>query len=185
MERLVPGSTLVLVIDVQERLAAAMPKEQMAALERSASILLEAAKVLGAKVIATEQYPQGLGPTIPSVAEKLKVLEAPRLAKTTFSACDDEAIAKAIAETDARSVVVLGMETHVCVFQTVRDLVKTPLAVYVPMDGVASRREDHRETGLSLCERAGAIRTTTESIVFDWLKQAGSDDFRAISKLVK
>jgi len=185
MERLIPGSTLVLVIDVQERLAAAMPKEQMAALERSASILLEASKVLGAKVIATEQYPQGLGPTIPSVAEKLKALEAPRLAKTTFSACDDEAIAKAIAETDARSVVVLGMETHVCVFQTVRDLVKKPLAVYVPMDGVASRREDHRETGLSLCARAGAFRTTTESIVFDWLKQAGTDEFRAISKLVK
>jgi len=185
MERLVPSSTLVLVIDVQERLAAAMPKEQMANVERSASILLEAAKLLGAKVIATEQYPQGLGPTIPSLAQKLAALQAPRLPKTTFSACDDEAIARAIAEHDVRNVVVVGMETHVCVFQTVRDLAKKPFEVYVPIDGVASRREDHRETGLVLCERAGAILTTTESIVFDWLKQAGSDEFRAISKLVK
>lgn len=185
MDRLVPGSTLVLVIDVQERLAAAMPKEQMANVERSVSILLEASKLLGAKVIATEQYPQGLGPTIPSLAAKLAALQAPRLPKTTFSACDDEAIARAIAQHDVRSAIVVGMETHVCVFQTVRDLVKKPLDVYVPIDGVASRREDHRETGLSLCERAGAICTTTESIVFDWLKQAGSDEFRAISKLVK
>lgn len=185
MERLVPSSTLVLVIDVQERLAAAMPKEQMANVERSASILLEAAKLLGAKVIATEQYPQGLGPTIPSLAQKLAALQAPRLPKTTFSACDDEAIARAIAEHDVRNVVVVGMETHVCVFQTVRDLAKKPFEVYVPIDGVASRREDHREAGLVLCERAGAILTTTESIVFDWLKQAGSDEFRAISKLVK
>lgn len=185
MERLVPGSTLVLVVDVQERLAAAMPKEQMVSLERSASILLEASKLLGAKVIATEQYPKGLGPTVPSLVEKLSALEAQRLPKTTFSACDDEAIAKAIASHDVRDVVVLGMETHVCVFQTVRDLVKKPLTVHVPIDAVASRREDHRETGLALCERAGAIRTTTESIVFDWLKQAGSDEFRAISKLLK
>lgn len=185
MERLVPGSTLVLVVDVQERLAAAMPKEQMAALERSASILLEASKLLGAKVIATEQYPQGLGPTLPSLAEKLAALEAPRLPKTTFSACDDEAIAQAIAERDVRSVIVLGMETHVCVFQTVRDLASRGVDVTVCLDGVTSRRTDHKRVGLDLCAQAGATISTAETVLFDWLVQAGTDTFRKLSKLVR
>lgn len=185
MERLVADSTLVVVVDVQERLASAMPRERMADLERSASILLEAARLLSAKVVVTEQYPRGLGPTIPKIAEQLARMDAPRFEKTEFSACDLEAFSRTCDELRPASVVVIGMEAHVCVFQTVRDLVRKGFHVYVPADGVASRRDDHREIGLSLCERAGAYPTTTESVVFDWLRKAGSDEFRAISKLIR
>lgn len=185
MERLIPESTLVVVVDVQERLASAMPTERMADLERSTSILLEAARLLGAKVIATEQYPKGLGPTVPTIADKLALLEAPRIEKTEFSACDNPAFVDRLVELSPSAVVVVGMETHVCVYQTVRDLVRRGLVVHVPVDAVASRRDDHREVGLSLCERTGAYLGTVESIVFDWLQKAGSDEFRAISRLIR
>lgn len=185
MERLVPGSTLVAVVDVQERLAAAMPRERMADLERGAGILLEAARLLGAPVLATEQYPKGLGATLPSIAEKLAALGAPRIEKTAFSACDATEFAERLAALRPKAVVVLGMETHVCVFQTVRALAARSIEVHVAVDGVASRRDDHREAGLSLCERAGAYRTTVETVVFDWLARAGSDEFRALSKLIR
>ena len=77
------------------------------------------------------------------------------------------------------------METHVCVYQTVRDLVGRGLDVHVPIDGVASRRDDHSETGLALCRAAGATITTTETIVFDWLRRASGDAFKSLSKLIR
>lgn len=185
MKRLNADSTLVVVVDVQERLAAAMPKERMADVERSAVILLEAARLLGAKIAVTEQYPKGLGPTIPPIQEKLSLIDAPKFEKMAFSAADEDGFADLLGRSKPSAIVVLGMEAHVCVFQTVRDLVQRGFPVYVPADGVASRRDDHREIGLALAERAGAYTTTTESIVFDWLRRAGSDEFRAISKLIR
>jgi nicotinamidase-related amidase len=77
------------------------------------------------------------------------------------------------------------MESHVCVYQTVRDLVLRGTPTYVPVDGVVSRREDHRETGLALAERAGAIRTTSETVVFDWLANSSRPEFREISQLIR
>lgn len=185
MDRLIADSTLVVVVDVQERLAQAMPENRMADLERGASILLEAVRLLGAKAIVTEQYPRGLGPTLPALGEKLDALGAPRIEKVEFSACDVDEFTDKVREIAPKAAVVLGMEAHVCVFQTVRDLVRMGLPVYVPIDAVVSRREDHRQTGLALCERAGAFTTTIESIVFDWLRKAGSDEFRALSKMIR
>ena len=77
------------------------------------------------------------------------------------------------------------MEAHVCVFQTARDLARRGLTVHVAADGVASRRDDHRDAGLSLCERAGAVVTTTETVVFDWLERAGSEQFKLLSKVIR
>lgn len=185
MKRLIPAQTLIVVVDVQERLAAAMPPAQMTELTRGTTILLEAARLLGAPVIATEQYKKGLGPTVPAVDEKLTALGAPRIEKTDFSACDVPAFRERLEAIAPGAAVVVGMETHVCVFQTVRQLVARGLEVYVPIDAVASRREDHRVTGLSLCERAGAAATTTETVVFDWLARAGSEEFKALSKLIR
>lgn len=185
MQRLDPKQTAVVVVDVQDRLAAAMPAEQLERVKRSARILIEAAKALGAPVLATEQYPKGLGPTLPDVGEALDGASAPRFEKVEFSACDASGFAERLKATGARSAVVLGMETHVCVYQTVRDLVARGYEVHVPIDGVASRREDHREVGLALCEKAGATRTTTETVVFDWLAKASGDAFKQISKLVR
>lgn len=185
MERLDPGTTVILVVDVQEKLAAAMPPEALATLVKNTSILLEAAKTLGVRVVASEQYPKGLGPTLPAVAEKLTAMGVTPMAKTTFDACSDLAIARALSELEPRTVVVLGMESHVCVFQTARELVKRGYATYVVSDAVASRREDNLRLGLSLCERAGAIVTGTETTVFDLLGEAGTEAFKTVSKLVR
>jgi nicotinamidase-related amidase len=185
MDRLNAHGTALLVVDVQERLAAAMPAERMETLTRNAGILIDAAAHLGVKILASEQYPKGLGGTVPAVASKLVAAGCTPIAKMSFDACGEPAIARALAATAARAVVVVGMETHVCVFQTVRELVRRGYAVHVPVDAVASRTEDNRSVGIGLCERAGAVATSTETVVFDWLERAGTDAFKVVSKLVK
>ena len=183
MQRLDPRSTLVVVVDVQERLAGAMPEADMTALLRATTILGKGAALLGGRVAVTEQYPKGLGHTLEAI--RASVGGAPVFEKLAFSAVGCEPFKALLAEVAPRAVVVVGMEAHVCVFQTVRDLVRLGVEVHVPLDGVASRREDHKRTGLALCEKAGAIVTTAETIAFDWLERAGSDAFRELSKLIR
>ncbi len=185
MDRLQPETTLILVVDVQEKLAAAMPPDALDTLLKNTAILLETAKVLGVPVVASEQYPKGLGPTVSAVAERLSALGVAPMAKLTFDACSDLSIARAISDRDPRTVVIVGMESHVCVFQTARELVKRGHATYVVTDAVASRREENRRLGLTLAERAGAVLTGTETVAFDLLGTAGSDAFKAISKLIR
>jgi nicotinamidase-related amidase len=185
MNRLRPESTVLVVIDVQSRLAAAMPPETVDRLVHNAEILLEAANLLGVRVLASEQYPKGLGPTLAPLRERLEKMEIAPYAKLEFDAFGDVRFARALSALDVRAAVVLGMETHVCVFQTARELVRRGYETYVTADAVASRREEDRAVGLSLCERAGAIVTTTETVCFDWLRTAGTDAFREISKLVR
>jgi nicotinamidase-related amidase len=171
----------VLVVDVQERLAGTMPEPRMTDLRRSARILLGAARELSVLALYSEQYPKGLGPTVPELAAELAAAGAVRFEKLEFSAYGQ--VGASLAST--RSVVLLGMETHVCVYLTARDLCERGFAVHVVSDGVASRRDDHRDIGLELCRRAGACVTTSETVVFDWLQRAGSDTFKKISALVR
>ncbi len=185
MERLLPASTVLLVVDVQEKLAPAMPEATLAALVKNAELLLQAAAKLGVRVLASEQYPKGLGPTIAPLAARLAALGVTALPKLTFDACSDLAIARAIADSGAKSVVVIGMESHVCVFQTARELVKRGYATQVVADAVASRTEQNRLLGLGLCERAGAVVTATETVIFDLLERAGTEEFKALSRLVR
>ena len=185
MRRLDPRETTILVIDVQEKLAAAMPPGALADVTRATTVLLEAAATFGARVIATEQYPQGLGRTIAPIAERLAAAGAPVIEKVEFSACDNRDFERAWAAARTKTAVVLGMEAHVCVFQTVRELTARGVTVIVPIDGVASRRDDHRAAGLDLCRSAGATLSTMETIVFDWLQRAGTAEFKKISKLVR
>lgn len=186
LARLEPSSSLLLVVDVQERLAAAMPQNALDRLVQNACILLDAARLLGVRVVATEQYPKGLGKMVPAIAEKLAALSVTPIEKLDFSALDDVRVAQAIVTPSRpRSIIVIGMEAHVCVFQTTRDLASRGHATYVVDDAVSSRREENRIAGLVLAERAGAIRTVTETIVFDWVRRAEGDTFKAISKLVR
>lgn len=180
-----PKDTLLIVVDVQERLFTAMPEGAKADLVRSGTVLIEGAAILGVQSVVTEQYPEKLGATLPALSERLSVTSAPRFSKLDFSACRDTAFDAYLSKSDRRSAVVIGMETHICVFQTVRDLVTRGFSVHVPIDGVASRRDDHRVTGLELCRAAGATITTSETLLFDWLGRAGSDEFKKISKLIK
>jgi nicotinamidase-related amidase len=185
MQRLSPEGCVVLIVDAQEKLAAAMPPARIAELTRAATVLIEAASLLGARVIATEQYPAGLGPTLAPIAALLGRMGVAPIEKLAFSACDATEFERAFAATGARAAVVVGMETHVCVFQTVRELAARGVSVYVPIDGTASRRDDHRDAGLDLCRVAGATLTTMETVVFDWLRRAGTDPFKRLSKLIR
>lgn len=185
MDRLDPESSLLLVVDVQERLAAAMPPPAMERLVANAGLLLESARLLNVPVVASEQYSKGLGPTVAALRDGLGAAHAQPIEKMSFDAVDEPAVAQAIARHSPRAVVVVGMETHVCVFQTARHLARRGHAVYVVADAVASRREEHRTLGLSLCERAGAIAIPAESIVFDWLRFAGTDTFKALSRRMR
>lgn len=185
MRRIEPAESAVVVVDVQEKLAAAMPEPQLAALTRATTVLIEAAMRLGTRVLATEQYPKGLGPTLAPIAEKLAQAGAPILPKMEFSACEAPGFEGVWNEHPPRVAIVVGMEAHVCVYQTARDLAARGMLVQVPLDGVASRRDDHRLAGLDLCRAAGATITTMETVVFDWLRVAGTDDFRHLSKLIR
>jgi nicotinamidase-related amidase len=185
MEPIFADATLLFVVDVQERLLPAMHEDARARVLKNLEVLLAAAGVLGVRVVASEQYPKGLGPTVSPIRERLAELGVTPMPKMDFDACGDPAILRVVTDARPRSIVVAGMETHVCVFQTVRELARRGYPTYVLSDAVASRTEDNRAAGLRLCERAGAVVSVTEAVVFDWLRRAGTDAFKQISKLIR
>jgi nicotinamidase-related amidase len=186
---LVPERAVLVVVDVQERLSAAMEPAELAQVERNVCILIELARQLDIPVVASEQYPRGLGPTREPIAQALSALEGGlhRFEKLEFSVCRCDAFAKVFdAIGGARTQFILaGMETHVCVYQSARDLRARGLIVHVPADAVISRADANRRLGLGLMERAGAVITSTETLVFDALGRAGTDAFKAMSRLVR
>lgn len=181
-----PPRAVLLIVDIQERLAAAMPRKVMEQIERYAGVLVEMARRMSVPVVVTQQYPRGLGPTVPALEQALAGVDAHRFDKLEFSACASPAFAPVRRALGRRNQwIVTGMETHVCVYQTVRDLLAAGQRVHVPRDVVASRTQESWQTGLSLIERLGGIVTTAETVVFDALGQAGTDDFKTLSKLLK
>jgi len=176
------ADALLMVIDVQEKLSAAMPKAALAELERNAAVLIRAARRLEIPVIATEQYPKGLGPTVASLRE---LLPQEPMSKMEFSCGASKPIARHVLGSGRKQVVVVGMEAHVCVFQTVRDLIDGGFSVFVAQDAVISRSEANRGVGLRLCEKAGATLTSTETVLFDLLGVAGTPEFKELTALIK
>ncbi len=176
------AKAVVLIVDVQSRLAPAMPEDTLARVVKYGRALVGAAKELGIPVLATEQYPKGLGETVPELRE---VLPSPPLVKMHFSCGADPAFAAALEKTGRRQVIVAGMEAHVCVYQTARDLVGMGYEVHVCSDAVSSRQELHRQSGLELCREAGAVITNAETAIFDLLHVAGTAEFKKVSALVK
>jgi nicotinamidase-related amidase len=185
--RIDPADTVLLIVDVQTKLSAVMPEAEMARVERNILVLLEMARRLHFPVIWSEQYPQGLGPTVPALATALAAPELvlTRLEKVTFSVTDHSRFQAAYTRIGRSRYVVVGMEAHVCVWQTARGLRALGAHVFVPADAVISRDPANRAVGLELAARAGAVVTSTEVVAFDALGRAGTDDFRAISRLIK
>ena len=167
----------LVVVDVQEAFRPAVDGFEQVA-ERSA-VLAQGARVLGLPLIVTEQYPRGLGSTVAEVVEHLEGV--PRIAKTEFSAARAEGF-----DLGGRDqALVCGIEAHVCVSQTVLDLLGRGVEVHVATDAVASRSPADRETGLRRMEEAGAVLSSVEMALFELLGAAGSDEFKAIQALVK
>ena len=143
VERTKPSATAIIVVDVQEKLVPTMPAERLEQLYRAARILLGAAAELRAPVIVTEQYPKGLGGTVSPLRELLADAGVKPIEKMAFSACNEPTFVEALKETKADAAIIIGMETHICVFQTVRDLAARGVRVDLPIDGVVSRRHPH------------------------------------------
>lgn len=182
--RLLPQNTLLLCVDIQERLCPAMPEDALAGLIRNTVRLLCGAAALGVPVIVSEQYRRGLGTTISDIAAHIPE-DAVNLEKIEFSVWANSELADAIAQTGRSQIVVCGMESHICVYQSVRDLAHAGYQVHVPHDAVCSRVAENARVGLSLAERAGSVITATETILFDWLHRAGTPQFKTISALVR
>ena len=177
------GATALVVVDVQERMCAAMDPVALEGLVRNVRILIQAAPVLGMRVLVTEQYPKGLGHSIPELGELLG--DATRIEKIAFSCCGEAAFGQALEAAGARDVILCGMECHVCCYQTTLDLLEAGLRVFVPADAVLSRTESNRRAGLEAIERAGAVVGSTEMFLFQLLEKAGTEEFKKISKLVR
>lgn len=174
-----PADTGLLVIDVQDKLLAKIPNAE--ALVRNVAFLVDGAKLLGLPVQATEQYPKGLGPTTAELARRLP----DRPDKVAFSCCAVPSVVATFHREARTKVVLAGMETHVCVLQTALDLLAADFLVYVPVDAVASRYAVDAEYALRRMESAGAILTTSETAVFEWVGGADSPKFKEVSKLVQ
>jgi nicotinamidase-related amidase len=175
-------ATGLIVVDVQEAFRPAI--DGFDGMARGCGILAEGFATLGRPVLASEQYPKGLGRTVPEVAEHLPDGVEP-VEKVRFSACGVEAFDRALQAADCRAWVVCGIESHVCVNQTVHDLLARGYEVHVAADAVASRSPANRALGLEKVERAGARVTSVEMALFEMLEEAGSPEFKAISKLVR
>jgi nicotinamidase-related amidase len=173
MSLLARDRTALVVVDVQEGFRGYGAFAEVAS---GAAKLVQAARILELPVLVSEQYPKGLGHTAPEVG----LLAEPRIEKTVFSAARAEGFDLAGAE----QAIVCGIETHVCVSQTVHDLLEDSVEVHVPADAVGSRHALDHQRGLERMEGAGAIVSTVEAALFELLERAGTPEFKAVQKLI-
>jgi nicotinamidase-related amidase len=169
----------LLVIDVQRRINDAMADQGHLI---RVTTLVDACRYLEVPIIATEQYPKGLGSTVDVLAARLP--EQP-LIKETFSCARDRAVHDALTASGCRQLVAVGIEAHVCVLQTVLDLLDGGYQVHVPHDAVNSRRGSDRSWAMYRMAEAGAAITSTESALFELLERCATDDFRTVSKMIR
>lgn len=178
------GNSVLLVVDMQAKLTAAMPVADAERMLGHGRRLLEAARLLGVPVLATEQYPQGLGSTQPEISECLPG-DVRLFSKTGFSCCAADGFNQALLETGRKQVVVMGQEAHVCVLQTALELLDQGYQVHVPTDAVCSRQGEHKDYALRRMQQQGATLTSHESVLFEWLRDARHQDFKTISALLR
>ncbi len=178
-QRLTGHHGALLVVDLQDKLLGLIPDRDVVVANSVA--LIRGARALGLPVSATEQYPKGLGPSTAAIAE----LVPDRPAKTTFHCCAVPQFLEQLYGRNIRHVTVAGIEAHVCVAQTALELLDLGFRVQVPADAVASRRKIDWEFALRRLERAGAIVSTTESVLFEWTEKSDRPEFKAISELIK
>ncbi len=173
--------TLFLFIDIQDALAKAMDREED--VKENAAILAETANILGIGSIFTTQYEKGLGEFNPEIIDKAGYREV--YDKATFSCMTEENFRNLIEKYSPKSIVVSGIEAHICVLFTVRDLLNAGYDVYVAADGVSSRNSLHALFALEEMRDLGAVVRSTESILFDLCSISGTDEFKAIQNLIK
>lgn len=167
-------------IDIQDKLLKAIyNKEEIV---KNSTIMAKVASIIGAESIYTVQYPKGLGYTNEEVKAPLKDKE--EFPKLSFNSYDDEGIKNEIDRLGKRQIIVCGMETHICVLQTVRALLEAGFEVFIVEDALGSRTEKNSKNGMAQLDEMGAVITNTETVLFDLAGIAGTDEFKTLQKLI-
>ena len=172
----------LVIVDIQQRLAEAMPVEAMQNVSKYCGILLQAASLLEIPVLYTEQYPKGLGHTLPELMPLLTT--ASRIEKTAFS-CPAEPTFRQQLSSDRPQIILAGMEAHICILQTALDLHASGYQVFIAEDVVLSRSAANKANALERLRQAGIIVSNTESIAFEWLGKGEGEAFKQISRLIR
>lgn len=173
----------LILIDIQQRLADVMQEQLKARAIHNSVILAQAAQKLATPTIITRQYPKGLGELVPEIQNAMPD-DQTLIDKTSFSCCGVTPFTLAL-DKQRRQIIIAGMETHVCVLQTAHELAEQDYQVFVVEDAVCSRKELNHHNALQRLSQAGIIITNTESVLFEWLRDAQNEHFKAISQMIK
>jgi len=179
--RILKEKAVLVVIDFQERIFPAVHDHEK--LVKNVPLLIEGIKALGIPVIVTEQYVKGLGSTIPDIAARIEGID--RIEKASFSCCDEPQFMMELASSGKDYVIIAGIESHVCVLQTVIDLQQNGFHPVVVEDCISSRKPNDKLVAIERMRKEKVIITTYEAILFELLRYSGGETFKAISKLVK
>jgi len=174
-------NTGLVIVDVQDKLMGVMGRKKE--IIDNIVKLLHLSKIYDLPLILTEQYPKWLGPTLPELKDSLPVYEP--LNKVHFNCCDVEAFNNRLDSTDLKDIILMGVESHICVFQTCFSLIERGYRVHVPQDAVDSRTEANWRVGLELMGEKGAVITSTEAVIYQVLKKAGTKEFKEMLKIIK
>lgn len=175
------NEAVLAVIDIQEKLAAVMNDRQKVV--SNALHLIETAKLLNIPIIVTEQYPKGLGATVEDIRKALPHYKP--IEKLCFSCCKEDAFSSELSLLKKKKIIITGIETHVCVLQTCLDMINNGYVVHVVRDAVCSRSSENHETALDLMRDMGSVVTCTETVLFQLLQKAGTQEFKTISSRIK
>lgn len=181
MKMLDVENSLLLVIDIQERLVASLDKDVIV---NKVGKLVDAANILDVPVVLSEQYPKGLGHTVPTISEKLKP-ETPIVEKCSFSLLREEGFLDKIKAYGKKQIVICGIETHICVHQTAAELMDAGFEVFVAKDACASRNKYEFKQGIEAMHNNGAKISCVEIILFEWLRSAKNPKFKEVQALIK
>jgi nicotinamidase-related amidase len=174
-------NTVLVVVDVQGKLARIAHDSDT--LIHNVQVLIRGMKVLGVPVIVTEQYPQGLGHTVEEIQQELEGVEV--IEKSAFSCCGEPTFMASLMNMGRHNVLLCGIEAHVCVYQTARDLLNNGVHPHLVIDAVSSRTVANKELGIRKIESIGGLLTGTEMALFELLRESGTENFKTISRLVK
>lgn len=175
------NNAALLIIDIQERLAVVMDRKDQVV--KNTLHLVELAKMQKLPTVVTEQYPKGLGKTVPEIQSVLPAYLP--IEKVSFNCCGEAAFNEHIKRLGRKKIIVTGMETHICVLQTSLGLIQAGFDVHLVMDAVCSRTKANWRSGVELIRDAGGVLTNTETVLFQLLGVAGTPEFKAISNRIK
>ena len=173
--------TGLVVVDIQTKLLPAMGNKERVA--GNAVKLVHLARLFDMPVVLTEQNPERIGPTIPEIKDILPSYSP--IEKLDFDSCSLDSFIEQLKSKEIINIILTGIESHICVFQTCVSLIEKGYIVHVPRDAVDSRAEENWLTALNLMEKAGAVITSTETVIFQILKRAGTKEFKEMLKLIK